>query len=500
MRLLEERIAERESIVTTLSGDVEQLSMELRGLKAQKYELIQSEAQLKKQMDNLLRGVGGTKDKIAALEGQLEEAQVLAAETQRAKESMRVDFENKLSMVGKDRDKLRTVEVKLGDELAQAQCAVVDMQEIKDKLEEQIKQQCAAAQDAEATLNQQIKSSADLVAAQEIELASIREALAEEKDQRRRQSTEVDEMRNLHAAEMQRRDVEMANTCAAREKDLNDLQDELGLQLQEARTALSSTQAKEEATKLELSQLKDSTTDEIVKLTMQVSVLATEIDVLQTCLATTRDSQQRAEQNLLDVEAKQQLESEETKSRMEKLTEAEGVAEASAIQSRASVAAAKSEVTRLCNEMIEKEADLAEKHEAIVRSFEQKLAALSAEYEEKEQDFILYKTKAFGKIDGMQNEIDMLQRKLYLSPEEQSGNDTIDLVRATVDDVTSRFGDASVAEQSSSHDHDSLAAELIAAKLNVAQMSSEVSALEVTNKRLVREAEAARAQKKWFGR
>jgi hypothetical protein len=51
-----------------------------------------------------------------------------------------------------------------------------------------------------------------------------------------------------------------------------------------------------------------------------------------------------------------------------------------------------------------------------------------------------YETTAFGTIEGLQNEIDLLNMKLFLPPEQQ--NDTIDLVRSTLHNLTATCGRA----------------------------------------------------------
>jgi hypothetical protein len=79
-----------------------------------------------------------------------------------------------------------------------------------------------------------------------------------------------------------------------------------------------------------------------------------------------------------------------------------------------------------------------------------------AEYSEKEIFFIQYKAKAFSTIEGLQNEIDMLQRKLHLTPEQQANIGTIDLVKTTKDNTTPHLGDVNLAGQNSSHDVQSL--------------------------------------------
>ena len=48
-----------------------------------------------------------------------------------------------------------------------------------------------------------------------------------------------------------------------------------------------------------------------------------------------------------------------------------------------------------------------------------------------------YETTAFGTIEGLQNEIDLLNMKLFLPPEQQ--NDTIDLVRSTLHNLTATY-------------------------------------------------------------
>jgi chromosome segregation ATPase len=394
--------------VNSLKNKNEVLSLEKSQSGAQKYELIQSEAKLKKQIQDLLQGMGGSKEKVQVLEEQLLSSQENVRETQRAKEVLKVDLENKLSALRKDKEHLVSVEMELRNELSSLRLSVKNSDEIEKDLKSQIREK----EQSISTLHLDLESKTNALVLHEEKVKHLQIELDEHRCQQEKTSAtmkeevaaELDRIRNLHAVELQDKNAEFASKCEEL-VELNALLEKTRNEYEVNALALSASQSTLATLQQEFLIFKESTSTEVLKLKQELSERDAERESLKESMTAASDKEQQAEIKFLEAEALQAKAAEETRECKQKVVEAEKVV---------------------------------------------------AEYSEKEIFFIQYKAKAFSTIEGLQNEIDMLQRKLHLTPEQQANIGTIDLVKTTKDNTTPHLGDVNLAGQNSSHDVQSL--------------------------------------------
>jgi chromosome segregation ATPase len=394
--------------VNSLKNKNEVLSLEKSQSGAQKYELIQSEAKLKKQIQDLLQGMGGSKEKVQVLEEQLLSSQENVRETQRAKEVLKVDLENKLSALRKDKEHLVSVEMELRNELSSLRLSVKNSDEIEKDLKSQIREK----EQSISTLHLDLESKTNALVLHEEKVKHLQIELDEHRCQQEKTSAtmkeevaaELDRIRNLHAVELQDKNAEFASKCEEL-VELNALLEKTRNEYEVNALALSASQSTLATLQQEFLIFKESTSTEVLKLKQELSERDAERESLKESMTAASDKEQQAEIKFLEAEALQVKAAEETRECKQKVVEAEKVV---------------------------------------------------AEYSEKEIFFIQYKAKAFSTIEGLQNEIDMLQRKLHLTPEQQANIGTIDLVKTTKDNTTPHLGDVNLAGQNSSHDVQSL--------------------------------------------
>ena len=394
--------------VNSLKNKNEVLSLEKSQSGAQKYELIQSEAKLKKQIQDLLQGMGGSKEKVQVLEEQLLSSQENVRETQRAKEVLKVDLENKLSALRKDKEHLVSVEMELRNELSSLRLSVKNLDEIEKDLKSQIREK----EQSISTLHLDLESKTNALVLHEEKVKHLQIELDEHRCQQEKTSAtmkeevaaELDRIRNLHAVELQDKNAEFASKCEEL-VELNALLEKTRNEYEVNALALSASQSTLATLQQEFLIFKESTSTEVLKLKQELSERDAERESLKESMTAASDKEQQAEIKFLEAEALQAKAAEETRECKQKVVEAEKVV---------------------------------------------------AEYSEKEIFFIQYKAKAFSTIEGLQNEIDMLQRKLHLTPEQQANIGTIDLVKTTKDNTTPHLGDVNLAGQNSSHDVQSL--------------------------------------------
>ena len=394
--------------VNSLKNKNEVLSLEKSQSGAQKYELIQSEAKLKKQIQDLLQGMGGSKEKVQVLEEQLLSSQENVRETQRAKEVLKVDLENKLSALRKDKEHLVSVEMELRNELSSLRLSVKNLDEIEKDLKSQIREK----EQSISTLHLDLESKTNALVLHEEKVKHLQIELDEHRCQQEKTSAtmkeevaaELDRIRNLHAVELQDKNAEFASKCEEL-VELNALLEKTRNEYEVNALALSASQSTLATLQQEFLIFKESTSTEVLKLKQELSERDAERESLKESMTAASDKEQQAEIKFLEAEALQAKAAEETRECKQKVVEAEKVV---------------------------------------------------AEYSEKEIFFIQYKAKAFSTIEGLQNEIDMLQRKLHLTPEQQANIGTIDLVKTTKDNTTPHLGDVNLTGQNSSHDVQSL--------------------------------------------
>ena len=322
----------KEEELVMLQGEKEKYLLKEVEWKKEKYDLICEEAKLKKRVKDMIEGMSGKDKKLAELENSLLNLEQLLNQNKSAKERMRVEYENKMSRLSKEKDSLKDSEASLQIRVASLGQTIHDMEELKDDL-------------------------------------------------------------NMQLEERERYACDQINSL---EKDLS---------------------AKE----------------------LDVETITNQLNEIKEAMT--------KQENMFN----------------QQMSELESKAEATEIGIRASLEAAKVEIARL----LEKEADLVEQHSVVEKDLKDKLNFLQKDFEEKEDFFVQYKTKAFSTIEGLQNEIDILKRQLYLgqcqhmttaaATQDDSGD--IDLVKTTVHNLKPRYVDVDVSAQNSSqsHDHDSMA-------------------------------------------